>query len=74
MSVRGALIRGHITILRGEEAKTRNSKIHQRYLTADELAQDRVAEYLAGDDVTLVLVPQSVRSWDLSSLVEGLET
>lgn len=69
MELTGVLFQGRASILRGEEALRRNEEIHRSYLTESELADPGTKAYLSGDDVTIVLVPESTRSWDLSATV-----
>lgn len=68
MSLRGAMIQGSVRIIEGEQARRWNRAIHQRYLEQSSLDEPAIGGYLAQDDVTLVLTPERVRSWDLSDL------
>ena len=70
MALSGALIQGRIHVVRGSEAMRRNREIHRRYLTPSDLDDPGISGYLSNDDVTLVLEPQSIRTWNLSTVVE----
>jgi hypothetical protein len=70
MALSGALIQGRIHVVEGEGAMRRNREIYRRYLTPRDLADPGVSGYLSNDDVTLILIPEAIRYWDLSSVVE----
>ncbi|MGH9788334.1 MAG: pyridoxamine 5'-phosphate oxidase family protein [Candidatus Acidiferrales bacterium] len=56
-------------ILRGEESRAINLRIHARYLSAVALADPVVGQAFGNfDDITLRLVPQQWTSWDLAEL------
>ena len=55
---------GPVTIVRGDESRRINAAIHERYLTADAIAEPRIGPAFAGvDDVTLSIRPTVWRSW-----------
>jgi PPOX class probable F420-dependent enzyme len=60
----GVSIRGRITIVRPPEAAVLIETVHRRYVGAVGLALPAAAEFLAGDDVALVLRPESATTWD----------
>lgn len=60
---------GPVTILRGEEARTINAAIQERYLTAEALRDPKVGPiFAAADDVTLCIRPAKWRSWTAADL------
>lgn len=55
---------GRVEILRGDESREVNSRILQRYLTDEAIADPRVGSgFAAADDITICLKPESFRSW-----------
>ena len=70
MALSGALIQGRIHVVRDAEALRKNREIHRRYLAPNDLHHPGISSYLSNDDVTLVLIPESVRTWNLSSVIE----
>jgi PPOX class probable F420-dependent enzyme len=60
----GASIRGRVEIVRGEAARPLIGRVHRRYVSEDGLALPAAQEFLAGDDVALVLHPESASTWD----------
>jgi PPOX class probable F420-dependent enzyme len=60
---------GTAEIIRGERSKEINAKIAQRYLTKAGLEDPRVGPAMAAaGEVTISLMPDSWRSWELNSL------
>lgn len=67
LDLRGVQIKGSVELIDGDRARQLNHSIHERYITAAGLADDRVAAYLsAGDDVTISLSIDRVSSWNLA--------
>ena len=60
----GVSIRGEAEIVRGPAAAELVELVHRRYLTAAGHALPEVREFLAFDDVALVLGPESAWTWD----------
>jgi PPOX class probable F420-dependent enzyme len=60
----GASIRGRSEIVRAPDAATLVEGVHRRYVNAHGLALRSSAEFLAGDDVAVVLRPESATTWD----------
>jgi hypothetical protein len=60
----GASIRGSVAIVRGGDAAPLVEIVHRRYVGPTGLALPAVADFLAGDDVALVLHPESATTWD----------
>ncbi len=55
---------GTIDILEGEEARSINSRVHERYMTPAALADEEIRGVFAdSDDVTLRLTPSAWRTW-----------
>lgn len=54
---------GPVEILEGDDARTINRRIHQRYLTQSGLADEIGVALAASDDVTLRLKPSAWRAW-----------
>jgi PPOX class probable F420-dependent enzyme len=66
---RGVSASGKVEILRGEESRALNRRIHSRYMGAEALADPVVGPVVAAfDDVTLRLVPEKWISWDMVEL------
>ena len=58
-----------VEVIRGEESRTINHRIHGRYLSAAALADPAVGPAFADmDDMTLRLVPQRWIDWDMAEL------
>ena len=60
---------GRVEILRGEQSREVNSRILNRYLTSEAMADPRIGptfEY--ADDITICLIPEQWRSWSSSDL------
>lgn len=64
LDVRGLTVYGQARIVRGEEARRLNERVHRKYVTARGLAIPSVAEFLEGDDATIVLSPQRAVPFD----------
>ena len=60
----GVSIRGRVEVLQGEDARGLVDAVHERYVTADGLVLPAAAEFLASDDVALLLEPESAFTWD----------
>lgn len=60
----GASIRGRVEILRGAAAEPVLDRVHRRYVSGDGLTLAVAREFLAGDDVALVLRAESAFTWD----------
>jgi PPOX class probable F420-dependent enzyme len=60
----GASIRGRVEIVRGDAARPLIERVHRRYVSEEGLALPAAREFLAGDDVALVLRPESAVTWD----------
>lgn len=60
---------GPAEILKGQESKEINAKIHGRYLTEEARIDPRIGPVFAtADDVTLCIRPKTWRSWDAMDL------
>jgi PPOX class probable F420-dependent enzyme len=64
VDVRGLTLVGQARIVGGDEALRLNERIHGKYVTARGLALPAVADFLAGDDVTLRFLPERASWWD----------
>lgn len=60
----GASIRGRVEIVRPPVATELVDLVHRRYLTPAGEALPEVREFVAYDDVALILTPESVWTWD----------
>jgi PPOX class probable F420-dependent enzyme len=60
----GVSIRGRVEVLHGEDARRLVDAVHGRYVAADALVLPAAAEFLASDDVALLLEPESAFTWD----------
>jgi PPOX class probable F420-dependent enzyme len=60
----GASIRGRVEIVRADAARPLVEHVHRRYVSDAGLALPAAQEFLAGDDVALVLRPESAFIWD----------
>ena len=60
----GASIRGHVEIVRAPAADELVALVHHRYLTDAGKGLPEVREFLAFDDVALVLRPERAWTWD----------
>jgi PPOX class probable F420-dependent enzyme len=60
---------GPVTILHGDESRTMNAAIQERYLTPQAMSDSRVGPaFAAVDDVTLCLHPATWRSWTAADI------
>lgn len=66
-NVRGAMIKGRVVVLTGDEARKLNRRIHFRYMTAAGMLQPDVVELLRHDDVTLRLAIADIVSWKIKA-------
>ncbi|MDQ4018335.1 MAG: hypothetical protein M3188_00690, partial [Actinomycetota bacterium] len=69
--LRGVTIVGRVEIIEAPGSLELNREIHRRYVTDRGLSLEPVHEYLAGDDITIRLVPARVSSWDLRTTPQG---
>ena len=60
----GASIRGRVEIVRGDPARPLVERVHRRYLTAAGYELPAAREFLRGDDVALLLAPETASLWD----------
>jgi len=60
----GVSIRGSVELVRGEDASELVDAVHGRYVTPGGLSLPAAAEFLASDDVALLLAPESAFTWD----------
>ena len=60
----GVSIRGRVELVRGEAAAALADTVHARYVTPGGLALPAAAEFLASDDVALLLAAESAFTWD----------
>jgi PPOX class probable F420-dependent enzyme len=64
LDVCGASIRGRVELVRGDAAGALVDLVHARYVSEAGLALPAAREFLSGDDVGLVLWPESAFTWD----------
>jgi PPOX class probable F420-dependent enzyme len=60
----GVSIRGRIMVVRAPHAAPLIATVHRRYVGEAGLALPAAVEFLAGDDVALVLRPEQAMTWD----------
>jgi nitroimidazol reductase NimA-like FMN-containing flavoprotein (pyridoxamine 5'-phosphate oxidase superfamily) len=60
----GVSLRGRCELVRGEEARELVDAVHARYVTPGGLVLPAAAEFLASDDVALLLEAESAFTWD----------
>jgi nitroimidazol reductase NimA-like FMN-containing flavoprotein (pyridoxamine 5'-phosphate oxidase superfamily) len=72
LNLKGALIRGHATLVEGDEARQINHSIHMKYVTLEGLSDASVASYLSkGDNVTIKIQMDHLLSWNLADSKAG---
>ena len=72
LDLKGALIRGPVELVEGEEARKINHQIHLKYVTEEGLNDLSVASYLSkGDDVTVRIHMEHIVNWNLADSKEG---
>jgi general stress protein 26 len=72
LDLKGALIRGPVELVEGEEARKINHLIHLKYVTEEGLNDPRVASYLSkGDDVTVRIHMEHIVNWNLADSKAG---
>src|SRR5262245_57770521 len=60
----GVSIRGRAALVEGDDAGELVDAVHARYVTPGGLALPAAAEFLASDDIALLLAPESAFTWD----------
>jgi nitroimidazol reductase NimA-like FMN-containing flavoprotein (pyridoxamine 5'-phosphate oxidase superfamily) len=72
LDLKGAMIRGPVELVEGEEARKINHQIHLKYVTEEGLKDPRVASYLSkGDDVTVRIHMEHIVNWNLADSQAG---
>ena len=72
LDLKGALIRGPVEFVEGEEARKINHQIHLKYVTEEGLNDPSVASYLSkGDDVTVRIHMEHIVNWNLADSKAG---
>ena len=72
LDLKGALIRGPVELVEGEEARKINHQIHLKYVTEEGLNDPSVASYLSkGDDVTVRINMEHIVNWNLADSNAG---
>jgi nitroimidazol reductase NimA-like FMN-containing flavoprotein (pyridoxamine 5'-phosphate oxidase superfamily) len=72
LDLEGALIRGPVEFVEGEEARKINHQIHLKYVTEEGLNDPSVASYLSkGDDVTVRIHMEHIINWNLADSKAG---
>ncbi|MDW0222081.1 MAG: pyridoxamine 5'-phosphate oxidase family protein [Nitrososphaeraceae archaeon] len=72
LDLKGALIRGPVELVEGEEARKINHQIHLKYVTEEGLNDPSVASYLSkGDDVTVRIHMKHIVNWNLADSKAG---
>jgi len=67
LDLKGAMIRGPVELVEGEEARKINHQIHLKYVTEVGLKDPSVAFYLSkGDDVTVRIHMEHIVNWNLA--------
>ena len=72
LNLKGVLIRGHVELVEGEEARKINRMIHLKYIMPEAISDVNVSSYLSkGDDVTVKVHMDQVISWNLADSKAG---
>jgi nitroimidazol reductase NimA-like FMN-containing flavoprotein (pyridoxamine 5'-phosphate oxidase superfamily) len=72
LDLKGALIRGPVELVEGEQARKINHQIHLKYVTEEGLNDPSVASYLSkGDDVTVRIHMEHIVNWNLADSKAG---
>lgn len=72
LDLKGALIRGPVELVEGEEARKINHQVHLKYVTEEALNDPSVASYLSkGDDVTVRIQMEHIVNWNLADSKSG---
>ena len=72
LDLKGAMIRGPVELVEGEEARKINHQIHLKYVTEEGLNDPSVASYLSkGDDVTARIQIEHIVNWNLADSKAG---
>ena len=72
LDLKGALIRGPVELVEGEEARKINHQIHLKCVTEEGLNDPSVASYLSkGDDVTVRIHMEHIVNWNLADSKAG---
>jgi PPOX class probable F420-dependent enzyme len=69
---RGVAASGSLEVIEGAPALAINARIHRRYVTDEGMADPGMGDLLRdGDDVTLRLVPERLKTFDLEPVFGG---
>jgi PPOX class probable F420-dependent enzyme len=72
-NVRGIAATGRAEVIRGDAAQELNATIHARYLTPAGIERTGLGDVLgASDDVTIRIVPERWRTWDIGEVFGDL--
>ena len=72
LDLKGAMIRGPVELVEGEEARKINHQIHLKYVTEEGLNDPSIALYLSkGDDVTVRIHMEHIVNWNLADSKAG---
>ncbi len=72
LNLKGVLIRGHVELVEGEEARRINRMIHLKYIMPEAINDANVSSYLSkGDDVTVKVHMDHMISWNLTDSKAG---
>ncbi|MDW0285526.1 MAG: pyridoxamine 5'-phosphate oxidase family protein [Nitrososphaeraceae archaeon] len=72
LDLKGALIRGPVELVEGEEARKITHQIHLKYVTEEGLNDSSIASYLSkGDDVTVRIHMEHIVNWNLADSKAG---
>lgn len=65
LASRGTCIIGRAELLRADEARKWNRMVHEKYMSAAALADNKVGPVFASEDACVRLTPEKVISWDV---------
>jgi len=68
LAAQGLLLEGTAHILTGQQSAAINRTIHKKYIGSKRIGQKKWKEFMAEDDITIVVKPRTVRSWNFRKL------
>jgi len=68
LNAQGVLMEGKAHIIKGARSRRLNRLVHAKYLGSKRIRQKKWKDFMAEDDVTIVIEPDKLRNWDFAKL------
>ena len=66
LNAQGVLMEGKAHIIRGARSRRLNRLVHAKYLGSKRIRQKKWKDFMAEDNVTIVIEPDKLRNWDFA--------